>query len=181
MHHRVDRMCRADYSPAPSRRDDLSAVRERLVGRLQHPHHAQAGPAVVERLLSRGHTVQKVASFELEGLGLVHAWCPHVSAPVAHQKVVDRLLCSHLEDRSEEHTSELQSRLHLVCRLLLEKKKTSKAINIPYIMTRTPGRARQASPTNQSSLTQLQPPSVLQYIHPRVTVRQSTGVSVTSR
>src|SRR2546422_1826940 len=26
-------------------------------------------------------------------------------------------------DRSEEHTSELQSRLHLVCRLLLEKKK----------------------------------------------------------
>src|SRR2546422_1526582 len=29
--------------------------------------------------------------------------------------------------RSEEHTSELQSRLHLVCRLLLEKKKTSTA------------------------------------------------------
>src|SRR5256884_3161044 len=28
--------------------------------------------------------------------------------------------------RSEEHTSELQSRLHLVCRLLLEKKKTSR-------------------------------------------------------
>src|SRR2546429_1157827 len=33
--------------------------------------------------------------------------------------------------RSEEHTSELQSRLHLVCRLLLEKKKT---INIPRLM-----------------------------------------------
>src|SRR2546422_4228993 len=29
------------------------------------------------------------------------------------------------ENRSEEHTSELQSRLHLVCRLLLEKKKNS--------------------------------------------------------
>src|SRR2546429_1725072 len=29
--------------------------------------------------------------------------------------------------RSEEHTSELQSRLHLVCRLLLEKKKNSAA------------------------------------------------------
>src|SRR2546422_7507960 len=28
-----------------------------------------------------------------------------------------------LLERSEEHTSELQSRLHLVCRLLLEKKK----------------------------------------------------------
>src|SRR2546429_6898825 len=29
----------------------------------------------------------------------------------------------HGNSRSEEHTSELQSRLHLVCRLLLEKKK----------------------------------------------------------
>src|SRR2546422_4378988 len=31
-----------------------------------------------------------------------------------------------VDDRSEEHTSELQSRLHLVCRLLLEKKKKNK-------------------------------------------------------
>src|SRR2546429_7193293 len=31
--------------------------------------------------------------------------------------------CSQECNRSEEHTSELQSRLHLVCRLLLEKKK----------------------------------------------------------
>src|SRR5947209_9703492 len=30
-----------------------------------------------------------------------------------------------LQDRSEEHTSELQSRQYLVCRLLLEKKKSS--------------------------------------------------------
>src|SRR2546422_5546414 len=30
--------------------------------------------------------------------------------------------------RSEEHTSELQSRLHLVCRLLLEKKKQKRTI-----------------------------------------------------
>src|SRR2546429_4853295 len=35
----------------------------------------------------------------------------------------------HLE-RSEEHTSELQSRLHLVCRLLLEKKKTKRATKL---------------------------------------------------
>src|SRR5687768_18306833 len=38
----------------------------------------------------------------------------------------DCLPPSHLQaggERSEEHTSELQSRLHLVCRLLLEKKK----------------------------------------------------------
>src|SRR2546422_3500557 len=31
--------------------------------------------------------------------------------------------CASPASRSEEHTSELQSRLHLVCRLLLEKKK----------------------------------------------------------
>src|SRR2546422_3887729 len=37
----------------------------------------------------------------------------------------------HLEarlERSEEHTSELQSRLHLVCRLLLEKKKNNRTM-----------------------------------------------------
>src|SRR3989442_10814136 len=35
-------------------------------------------------------------------------------------------------DRSEEHTSELQSRPHLVCRLLLEKKKKTKS-TCPHI------------------------------------------------
>src|SRR2546429_6747080 len=34
--------------------------------------------------------------------------------------------------RSEEHTSELQSRLHLVCRLLLEKKKITLAHTTSY-------------------------------------------------
>src|SRR2546429_1323119 len=33
--------------------------------------------------------------------------------------------------RSEEHTSELQSRLHLVCRLLLEKKKNENKARSP--------------------------------------------------
>src|SRR5256884_6718664 len=35
-----------------------------------------------------------------------------------------------LSHRSEEHTSELQSRLHLVCRLLLEKKKRRIAVEL---------------------------------------------------
>src|SRR3989475_2783360 len=53
------------------------------------------------------------------------------------------LLCADLAsfrapDRSEEHTSELQSQSNLVCRLLLEKKKKKKTnANIrKYIMTR---------------------------------------------
>src|SRR2546429_6956046 len=36
-------------------------------------------------------------------------------------------ICVQWQGRSEEHTSELQSRLHLVCRLLLEKKKKTAA------------------------------------------------------
>src|SRR5207249_7557134 len=35
-----------------------------------------------------------------------------------------------LRDRSEEHTSELQSRFDLVCRLLLEKKKITRRANL---------------------------------------------------
>src|SRR5687768_16678383 len=39
------------------------------------------------------------------------------------------------DHRSEEHTSELQSRLHLVCRLLLEKKKKKKTIRLDISMS----------------------------------------------
>src|SRR2546422_3722864 len=45
-----------------------------------------------------------------------------------------RTLRAKLDLRSEEHTSELQSRLHLVCRLLLEKKKT-----LQFITSAEPG------------------------------------------
>src|SRR3712207_8191990 len=43
-----------------------------------------------------------------------------VNDSVVHEVDVARFL---LDERSEEHTSELQSRQYLVCRLLLEKKK----------------------------------------------------------
>src|SRR2546429_5344008 len=61
------------------------------------------------------------AAHRLGDLRLVAA---HEALAVAHrlvlagQPAIDDLQC-----RSEEHTSELQSRLHLVCRLLLAKKK----------------------------------------------------------
>src|SRR5215813_15524998 len=50
---------------------------------------------------------------------------PQVAAP-RHGGPLCRALSpsrARVRDRSEEHTSELQSRPHLVCRLLLEKKK----------------------------------------------------------
>src|SRR2546422_3506375 len=50
------------------------------------------------------------------------AWAEKESAEFARQsrEFAEKL---RVPGRSEEHTSELQSRLHLVCRLLLEKKK----------------------------------------------------------
>src|SRR2546422_5541174 len=48
--------------------------------------------------------------------------------------------------RSEEHTSELQSRLHLVCRLLLEKKNRARAPRRPSRAAGTPGSAARARP-----------------------------------
>src|SRR5687768_18181611 len=56
----------------------------------------------------RGDSMQEMDQRDRELLGALQAEIPLVSTPFA---------------RSEEHTSELQSRLHLVCRLLLEKKK----------------------------------------------------------
>src|SRR2546422_2840388 len=53
-----------------------------------------------------------------------------VSAPVTAPEALKVPLPpgkSSSPERSEEHTSELQSRLHLVCRLLLEKKKKARA------------------------------------------------------
>src|SRR2546422_6142885 len=53
-------------------------------------------------LSARGYSAPQIAEIFAVGEDVVRAW---------------------LHRRSEEHTSELQSRLHLVCRLLLEKKK----------------------------------------------------------
>src|SRR5690554_7219275 len=53
--------------------------------------------------------------------------------------VPDEKIAAALETRSEEHTSELQSRPHLVCRLLLEKKKQKHPLNfIPLLRHQSP-------------------------------------------
>src|SRR3989442_5951076 len=52
-----------------------------------------------------------------------HRTIPPVGGPYRH---TDRGDCAMGTVRSEEHTSELQSRPHLVCRLLLEKKKSER-------------------------------------------------------
>src|SRR3712207_7538932 len=65
------------------------------------------------------------------------AWVPypalHCRAGEPSRKGVRTAKAPFVSGRSEEHTSELQSRQYLVCRLLLEKKKTSLAARIPAL------------------------------------------------
>src|SRR2546429_2504211 len=49
-------------------------------------------------------------------------YAPHPMQPAPPRQEFGRHRGPSVQARSEEHTSELQSRLHLVCRLLLEKK-----------------------------------------------------------
>src|SRR3989449_2214836 len=69
------------------------------------------GKAMIDPALKEGFATD-VVLMKYVGLNpvVVHGGGPQIDQPL---------------ERSEEHTSELQSRLHLVCRLLLEKKKNS--------------------------------------------------------
>src|SRR2546422_1906745 len=93
-------------------------------------------PAVVEMavvaLLARGHLLIE----DVPGVGkttLAHSLARSLGCSFRRIQFTSDLLPAdilgvsifHQQKRSEEHTSELQSRLHLVCRLLLEKKKTT--------------------------------------------------------
>src|SRR2546426_1808235 len=72
----------------------------------------------------RGHDLVELRGSGAQALG--RAARPRVldGVELARQRVA-ALLQPRGEGRSEEHTSELQSPCNLVCRLLLEKKKTS--------------------------------------------------------
>src|SRR3989442_11923933 len=66
----------------------------------------------------------------VQGLGLFQTVpskdmsCPNTNTACIYYLSPVTMCIRHSSPRSEEHTSELQSRPHLVCRLLLEKKKT---------------------------------------------------------
>src|SRR5438309_9118448 len=65
-------------------------------------------------LKSRDQVVGQPNYFQIEGVG----------RESTSGNLPERIVLTQLSDaRSEEHTSELQSQFHLVCRLLLEKKK----------------------------------------------------------
>src|SRR5436305_8376447 len=68
-------------------------------------------PELQRMLIDRGALIPEVVGAN-DG-GVASHVAPRQPAPLQHRNI---------SDRSEEHTSELQSRPHLVCRLLLEKK-----------------------------------------------------------
>src|SRR5439155_3256672 len=78
---------------------------------------------IVERLVQAPETRGRVRL--VRGAALPAAWFGKQWALIQGYRVArgELLLFIDADTRSEEHTSELQSRGHLVCRLLLEKKK----------------------------------------------------------
>src|SRR5260370_25624399 len=67
--------------------------------------------------------------------GSVERLNDHVRPPLAHAVAFagaagDGIRLARTDMRSEEHTSELQSHLNLVCRLLLEKKKNKRVTHV---------------------------------------------------
>src|SRR5258708_27264674 len=81
-------------------------------------------PVIVDSITNTVHRDIPVGErLSPEELRKIHAYwraCNYLAAGMIYLR----------DNRSEEHTSELQSPDHLVCRLLLEKKKTSISISI---------------------------------------------------
>src|SRR5690606_40205105 len=71
----------------------------------------------------RSATIQALSDCELVKVDKAAFHEILAAAPEIAEKITD-VLAARQSERSEEHTSELQSRENLVCRLLLEQKKT---------------------------------------------------------
>src|SRR5437879_9011953 len=81
--------------------------------------------ALARGLADCGHTTTALAAYEPVATGFATQGVSVQTLPVAHTSLTAARAL-----RSEEHTSELQSPMYLVCRLLLEKKKKkTKATN----------------------------------------------------
>src|SRR3989449_7669827 len=85
----------------------LGRIDEKAVGRSEQQAHAQSHGRQPPRL----EVLDRDRGVGILGAQVLAKLVAQIGGGIA------------LRERSEEHTSELQSRLHLVCRLLLEKKK----------------------------------------------------------
>src|SRR5438045_499319 len=128
VHEHLRRRASLAHSPTVGTHLDEDALNAFVEGRLSETESAP----LIKHLVSCGtcrHITAQLVRLEMEVAG------DDVSAPLPTEKpshirsflseLASRVLPTSDEDRSEEHTSELQSLRHLVCRLLLEKKKKS--------------------------------------------------------
>src|SRR5689334_24642535 len=88
-------------------------------------------PATTEIYTLSLHDALPISELQVKAFDLDYSWPLHSALsdvihgrrPAADLRVEWE---KEVKERSEEHTSELQSQFHLVCRLLLEKKKKKK-------------------------------------------------------
>src|SRR3989449_3310689 len=105
-------------------RSRVAAAADLTVQRVSHPraspHRVRRPSSPPPSMDNRKMKLCEENLMEVSGRGFEPrtSGCPRSAAV--------RLRQNPMSPRSEEHTSELQSRLHLVCRLLLEKKKKTK-------------------------------------------------------
>src|SRR3989454_10097706 len=82
----------------------------------------------VERRIAAGETADHIADAARRA-GMKTLWESGLAHVLRGESTIDELM--RVVDRSEEHTSELQSPCNLVCRLLLEKKKKRVDVGTP--------------------------------------------------
>src|SRR5207237_8092329 len=90
--------------PSPSTRFPYTTLFRSDIRLRRFSHPSQVRDSIFDRIRSERN--KKVTEYDSEG-----------------QRLASNIVTTAEEQRSEEHTSELQSHLNLVCRLLLEKKK----------------------------------------------------------
>src|SRR5687768_4964190 len=126
------RPCRRSKLARKTLNDHLPAGIVSAVG----TNHKPVSPLIVgsdgRGVVSPSSTISSEVTTGPEVVVVVVAWPPAgacaaagAAAKAATRNPQDKVR-NNTDARSEEHTSELQSRLHLVCRLLLEKKKKKK-------------------------------------------------------
>src|SRR5699024_12095231 len=104
------------------------------------PHSPSSTPQISTLSL---HDALPIWNFNEEDVKIIHTSPLIPGSPIAVQKDLPQELKDKIRDflldyseeyfRSEEHTSELQSRFDLVCRLLLEKKKSQQTDELAFI------------------------------------------------
>src|SRR5699024_11879644 len=96
----------------------------------------QQGPIIsaIDQIRSTIQSLERSISIEIEGDTNLETVKKFNELKAGYDNLLnayEALVVKNAQSRSEEHTSELQSRFDLVCRLLLEKKNTKRSIRYP--------------------------------------------------